>query len=378
MFNLVNNVYLEYNFCYTNDTPKLLVGYEDNLPNVWNYFRDADDIFDSNTLNNIDKNTKIIIHAKQDVYNKILVTYLKSILPNHTIESLYYFYKLLLQKHLYLHGRSCLAHDDGSTNLNSPWETLTLMNRPDFASLYSTCSTFEFSNYYIRGASLELHLASYLANTKYVHKDVLFNKMYKILSDTVLNEITYWKMNVMCQLFELGDLIDEVEYGSHLYEQASYEDLNLPKEYDWLMDGNIKAYPDLDYVKSNYDLKVIFDLYRKSVMKYGHNGFYDSEKLMELFVSGDINLRKMIEVDINTIYAGGNIGEYQHQDKTTHYLLRYFYLLCTEQKYDRLIQFSLEKHDKIFKPFVNNKTRNTKKVRQWKLSDHHSFREGYV
>lgn len=99
---------------------------------------------------------------------------------------------------------------------------------------------------------------------------------------------------------------------------------------------------------------------------------------MELFVSGDISLRKIVDIDINTIYAGGNIGEYQHQDKTTHYLLRYFYLLCKEKRYDKLSEYSLEEKTTKFKPFINLKKRNTKKVKEWALKDHHSFREDYV
>ena len=185
-------------------------------------------------------------------------------------------------------------------------------------------------------------------------------------------------MNVICQLFELGDLIEGIDYGSKLYESATYKDLNLPEEYSWLMDEKIKAYPELEYMLKNYDLKNIFKLYRKSVMKYGHNGFFDSEQLMELFVSGDISLRKIVDIDINTIYAGGNIGEYQHQDKTTHYLLRYFYLLCKEKRYDKLSEYSLEEKTTKFKPFINLKKRNTKKVKEWALKDHHSFREDYV
>jgi hypothetical protein len=144
------------------------------------------------------------------------------------------------------------------------------------------------------------------------------------------------------------------------------------------MDSNVKAYPDLEYVLNNYDLKTIFKLYRKSVMKYGHNGFYNSEKLMELFIEDKVKLREIINIDINTIYAGGNIGEYQYQDKVTHYLLRYFYLLCKEKRYDKLYEYSLEEKTSKFKPFVNKEKRSTKKVREWTLKDHHSFREGYV
>jgi len=378
VFNLVNNVYLEYNFCYTSEIPKLLVGYEEPLPNTWNYFKDADSLFESNTLKNIDKNTEIVVLAKEDVYNEILITYLKSVLPNCTEQSAYHFYKLLLQKHIYLHGKSCLAHDDGSTNLKSPWSSLTLLSLKEFSSIYKTCSKHLLDNFYIKGACLELHLASYLANTKYSHKDILYKKLYNIVADTVLNELTYWKMNVMCQLFELGDLVDNIEYGSHLYENAVYEDLNLPKEYNWLMDENIKAYPDLKYVKENYDLKTLFSLYRKSVMKYGHNGFYNSEVLMEKFIEGNLGLRDIVTIDINTVYAGGNIGEYQYQDRTTHYLLRYFYLLATEKRYDKLSEYSLETTDKIFKPFINEYKRNKKIPKEWTLTDHHSFREGYV
>jgi len=253
-----------------------------------------------------------------------------------------------------------------------------LLNVEEFKSIYNQCNKHHLDDFYIKGAGIELQLVSYLANTKYTHKDILYSKLYTILADTVLNEITYWKMNVMCQLFELGDLIEGIDYGSKLYESATYEDLNLPEEYSWLMDEKIKAYPELEYMLKNYDLKNIFKLYRKSVMKYGHNGFFDSEQLMELFVSGDISLRKIVDIDINTIYAGGNIGEYQHQDKTTHYLLRYFYLLCKEKRYDKLSEYSLEEKTTKFKPFINLKKRNTKKVKEWVLKDHHSFREDYV
>ena len=378
MFCLVNKTYLDYNFCYDAETPKILVGYNDPIPNTWNYFSDADKLFASNTLKNINKDTEIVILAKQNEYVKILTTYLKSILPNHSVESLYHFYKLLLQKHIYLHGKSCLAHDNGSINLNSPWNSLSLLNVEEFKSIYNQCNKHHLDDFYIKGAGIELQLVSYLANTKYTHKDILYSKLYTIIADTVLNEITYWKMNVMCQLFELGDLIEGIDYGSKLYESATYKDLNLPEEYSWLMDEKIKAYPELEYMLENYDLKSIFKLYRKSVMKYGHNGFFDSEQLMELFISGDISLRKIVNIDINTIYAGGNIGEYQHQDKTTHYLLRYFYLLCKEKRYDKLSEYSLEEKTTKFKPFINLKKRNTKKVKEWTLKDHHSFREDYV
>lgn len=378
MFNLINNVYLDFSFCYTPDTPKFLVGYEAPIPNTWNYFKDADDLFGSDAFKNIKKDTELIVLAEEETYVKILTTYLKSILPNHSPLSIYHFYKLVLQKHIYLHGKSCLSHDDGSINLRSPWDSLKLLSFEEFSKMYEQCNKHELNSSYIKGACTELHLASYLSNTKYAHKDILYKKLYGIIADTVLNELTYWKMNVMCQLFELGDLLENVDYGSHLYETAEYEDLNLPDEYSWLMDENIKAYPSLEYVKNNYDMKTIFKLYRKSVMKYGHNGFFDSEQLMELFITGEIGLRKIIDIDINTIYAGGNIGEYQHQDRTTHYLLRYFYLLCKEKRYDKLLEYSLEEKRDKFKPFVNNKERNIKKVRSWQLTDHHSFREGYV
>jgi len=378
MFCLVNKVYLEYDFCYTTEVPKIIIGKQTALPNVWNYFKSADSLFQSNTLKNINKDTELVILADQDNYLKILITYLKSILPNHSKESIYHFYKLLLQKHIYLHGKSCLAHDNGSTNLRSPWNTLKLLNIDSFTSIYNECNKYVLDDFYRKGACLELQLATYLVNTKTKYKDILYKKLYKVIANTVLNEITYWKMNVMCQLFELGDLVEKVEYGSKLYETADYEDLKLPKEYDWLMDGNIKAYPDLDYVKENYDLKTIFSLYRKSVMKYGHNGFFESEQLMELFISGNMGLKNIINIDMNTIYAGGNIGEYQYQDKITHYLLRYFYLLCQETRYDKLSEYSLEEKTREFKPFINEKARNTKKVREWTLKDHHSFREGYV
>ncbi len=378
MFCLVNKVYLDYNFCYTNETPKILVGCNDSIPNAWNIFTTVDSFFNSNTLKNIKKETEILVLANQDDYVKILTTYLKSILPNHTINSLYHFYKLLYQKHAYLHGRSCLAHDDASINLNSPWDSIVFLSLEEFTKIYNECSIHYLDESYKKGACIELQLASYLSNTKTLYKDVLYKKLYKVITATALNEITYWKMNVMCQLFELGDLIEGVDYGSHLYENANYEDLNIPKEYNWLMDSNVKAYPDLEYVLNNYDLKTIFKLYRKSVMKYGHNGFYNSEKLMELFIEDKVKLREIINIDINTIYAGGNIGEYQYQDKVTHYLLRYFYLLCKEKRYDKLYEYSLEEKTSKFKPFVNKEKRSTKKVREWTLKDHHSFREGYV
>jgi len=82
VFCLVNKIYLDYNFCYDAETPKILVGYNDPIPNTWNYFSDADKLFASNTLKNINKDTEIVILAKQNEYVKILTTYLKSILPN--------------------------------------------------------------------------------------------------------------------------------------------------------------------------------------------------------------------------------------------------------------------------------------------------------
>ena len=41
------------------DTPKFLVGYEAPVPNTWNYFKNANDLFGNNAFKNIKKDTEL-------------------------------------------------------------------------------------------------------------------------------------------------------------------------------------------------------------------------------------------------------------------------------------------------------------------------------